>query len=79
MKKHIHIVLTLLLIICGRASAQGPAGTILYFRSGQDVYLLLAEDSRKTRGWGSFGGGANEGESPAQTAARETEEETRGF
>jgi 8-oxo-dGTP pyrophosphatase MutT (NUDIX family) len=32
-----------------------------------------------TRGWGSFGGRHEPGESPAETAARETEEETCGY
>ena len=69
----------LVLGICGQASGQNPAGMVLYFESGNEVYLLLAEDSKKTRGWAAFGGGAHDGETTAQTAARETEEETRGY
>ena len=52
---------------------------VLYFKSGDDVFLLLADHRKSTRGWGAFGGGPHEGESAAQTAARETEEETRGY
>ena len=59
--------------------AKGPAGTVLYFRNAQSVYILLADDINSNRGWSSFGGGAEEGESEMETAARETEEETRGF
>jgi len=78
-KKCILTILALVFIVCGRATAQNPAGIVLYFKSGNDVYLLLAEDARKTRGWAAFGGGAHKGESLAETAARETEEETRGY
>ena len=62
--------------------AKGPAGILLYFRNGDEVYLLLADhvaDKGQVRGWASFGGGEKEGESAAETAARETEEETRGY
>lgn len=61
------------------ASAQ-PAGIVLYMESGGEVYLLLADHADPSaRGWAAFGGGHEEGETAAQTAARETEEETRGF
>lgn len=64
---------------CPALSAQ-PAGIVLYMKSGGEVFLLLADHTLQyTRGWGAFGGSHEEGESPAQTAARETEEETRGF
>ena len=79
MKKHTIFVLALILVVCGRAIAQNPAGMVLYFKSGNEVYLLLAEDAKKTRGWAAFGGRAHKGESPAETAARETQEETRGY
>ena len=57
-----------------------PAGIVLYMKSGGEVFLLLADHTDSTtRGWGSFGGSHEDGETAAQTAARETEEETRGF
>jgi 8-oxo-dGTP pyrophosphatase MutT (NUDIX family) len=62
--------------------ADGPAGIVLYFKTGGEVYLLLADHTGDTdgeRGWASYGGAAKKGESPAETAARETEEETRGY
>ncbi len=69
-----------LLILSGAvACAGGPAGTVLYHRDGDSVFLLLANDSKGTRGWSAFGGGAEAGETIRETAARETEEETRGY
>jgi 8-oxo-dGTP pyrophosphatase MutT (NUDIX family) len=56
-----------------------PAGILLYHRDGDKVFVLLANDSKGTRGWSGFGGGADNGESLRDTAARETEEETRGY
>jgi len=47
--------------------------------TGDEVYLLLADHKGSKRGWGAFGGRAESGENPMETAARETEEETRGF
>ena len=79
MKRHLVFVLVLVLCISGLSRAENPAGIVLYFESGSEVYLLLAEDSGKTRGWGAFGGAPHKGERPAETAARETEEETRGY
>lgn len=82
------IVLRLALIafVCAcsvlRASAEGPAGILLYFKSGNEVFLLLADHSAGKdhgRGWASFGGASKDAETAEQTAARETEEETRGF
>ena len=52
---------------------------VLYFRSGDEVFLLLADHRGKDRGWAGYGGGSYDGESTAETAARETEEETRGY
>ena len=52
------------------------------FRAGDAVYFLLADhrhEGAKTRGWAGFSGGGNKGESRAETAARQTEEETRGY
>ena len=79
MKIRVPFAFVLLLAICGPALAQNPAGILLYFESGSEVYLLVAEDHKKIRGWSGFGGRAKEGESLAETAARETEEETRGY
>ncbi len=77
-------VLTLIITLCLSVTvkAENPAGIVLYFKAGAEVYLLLADhssESAQKRGWAAFGGGANEGESAAETAARETEEETRGY
>lgn len=73
--------LALLLTFCPAAHAEHPAGAALFFKSAGEVYLLLADHAGKVahRGWATFGGKPHDGESPAQTAARETEEETRGF
>jgi 8-oxo-dGTP pyrophosphatase MutT (NUDIX family) len=73
--------LSLLVIGAAASGCAGgrPAGTILYTQSNQGVFLLLADHRPpSTRGWGSFGGKPEAGETPAETAARETEEETRG-
>ncbi len=79
-------LLTLLLTWGGFANgsappehAKPPAGMILYCRQGDEVYLLLADHRTNRRGWAGFGGRADAGESVAETAARETEEETRGY
>ena len=79
MKRYTLLILTFVLVLGGRTSAQNPAGIVLYFKSGGEIYVLLAEDVRKTRGWAAFGGGAHENETQTETAARETEEETRGY
>lgn len=64
----------------GPALSAQPAGIVLYMQSGGEVFLLLADHTDSvTRGWGAFGGSHERGETPAQTAARETAEETRGF
>ncbi|MFT5368423.1 MAG: ADP-ribose pyrophosphatase YjhB (NUDIX family) [Candidatus Latescibacterota bacterium] len=67
------------LLLCGGAFAEGPAGTVVYFQSGGEVYLLLAEHHNSRRGWAGFGGGAREGETVAETAATKTHEESRGY
>ena len=72
-------VLLMMVVAASSASAGGPAGILLYFHDGDNVFLLLANDSKVGRGWSGFGGGAKPGESPRVTAARETEEETRGY
>jgi ADP-ribose pyrophosphatase len=63
-----------------QAIAQGPAGIILYTETDKGIELLLADHVKPVdRGWAAFGGNAEAGESYAETAARETEEETRGY
>ena len=52
---------------------------VLFFKSGGEVFLLLADHREGDRGWAGYGGGPYDGESAAETAARETEEETRGY
>ena len=59
--------------------AESPAGMVLYFKAGDEVFLLLADHREKDRGWAGYGGSPYDGESAAETAARETEEETRGY
>ena len=82
MKKAKALSLLITIFVSAVAKAENPAGIVLYFKSNDEVYLLLADhssESAQKRGWAAFGGGANEGESAAETAARETEEETRGY
>ena len=64
---------------CFGVHAERPAGMVLYFKAGDEVFLLLADHREKDRGWAGYGGGPYDGESAAETAARETEEETRGY
>ena len=62
------------------ATASCGAGTVLYFKFKGETYLLLADHNfrhHRDRGWSGFGGKCD-GQPPASTAARETEEETRG-
>ena len=78
MKRMLFCGALLLLTLCGSGAAQQPAGMVLYFQSGDEVYLLLAEHAGSQRGWAGFGGGPREGETVAETAAHTTEEESRG-
>ena len=78
----VRLILTLLLFLgtTGASLAEDPAGIVLYLIADDEVYLLLADHAVDSdRGWSGFGGGGESGESPAETAARETEEETRGY
>jgi len=77
--RHMILGLVVLMFWCGAALAEGPAGTVLYFKSGGEVFLLLAEHHDSSRGWAGFGGGAQKGETLAQTAATKTHEESRGY
>lgn len=61
------------------AGSGTPAGILLYARTKQGILLLLADHRDSDRGWAGFGGSHEENETPAETAARETEEETRGY
>ncbi|NKB66011.1 MAG: hypothetical protein GKR89_03015 [Candidatus Latescibacteria bacterium] len=61
------------------ARAESDAGMVVYFESGGEVYLLLAEHAGSQRGFAGFGGGFRPGETPAETAAHKAEEESRGF
>ena len=66
---------------CVGVQAERPVGggIVLYFNSGDQIFLLLADHPGSERGWAAYGGGLQEGESAEETAARETEEETRGY
>ena len=64
----------MLIMLCGTVAAEPPAGMVVYFQSGGEVYLLLAEHAGSQRGWAGFGGGAREGETVAETAAHKAEE-----
>jgi len=66
-------------ILFGIAAAEQPAGVVLYFASGDEVFLLLAEHAEGERGWAGFGGGAREGQNVMETAAHKGEEESRGY
>ena len=82
MQNRLLLTLVCLLTALDSTAAERPAGIVLYSESANTVYLLLADhahESAKSRGWAAYGGGPHDGESPAETAARETEEETRGF
>lgn len=69
-----------LLCLRGALLSGAPAGMVLYFQTEDEVYLLLADHTEPSeRGWAAFGGGSEDGESAAETAAREAEEETRNF
>lgn len=66
-----------LLVMVSAAIASPPAGVIAYSCVEKQALVLLAYDNGKNRnGWAAFGGRAEEGESIAQTAAREFREET---
>ena len=57
------------------------AGTVLFFDLNDETYLLLADHSlgsHRQRGWSGFGGRCDEDRAD-KAAARETEEETKGF
>ena len=81
------ILLALLLVLGAGpllAGEEGPnAGITLYTITPEGVLLLVADHAAvpqgPDRGWASFGGTHEPGETSIQTAARETEEETHGY
>lgn len=70
---------TLIVALAAATDAEPPAGMVLYFQSGGEVYLLLAEHTGSQRGWAAFGGGGRAGETIAETAVHKAHEESRGF
>jgi 8-oxo-dGTP pyrophosphatase MutT (NUDIX family) len=71
----------LFLLMSQKAIADCGAGTVLYFTSKGETYLLLADHNwprQRDRGWSGFGG-LCDGDPANVAAARETEEETKGF
>ena len=71
-------ILSVLLMGCETSSdGDGAAGIIAYARQDEGVFLLLADHKHEDRGWASFGGGMQSGESPEDAAVREFNEETR--
>jgi len=75
------VTLIALCVVAGfQALAEGPAGILLYTETDEGIELLLADHAPPVdRGWAAFGGHSEPGETYAETAARETEEETRGY
>lgn len=73
------MILCVLAVASTGAVAEPPAGMVLYFESGGEVFLLLAEHAGSQRGWAGFGGGGRTGETLAETAAHKAEEESRGY
>ncbi len=62
------------------ADVDEPAGIVLYAETPDGIEFLLADHAPPSdRGWAAFGGHGEPGETVAETAARETEEETNGF
>ncbi len=69
------------LLLSQNALSSCGAGTVLYVALKDETYLLLADHKltgQRYRGWSGFGG-LCDGEPDAVAAARETEEETKGF
>lgn len=65
------------LVVSASTAALPPAGVIPYACQNGEALVLLAYDNGKDRnGWAAFGGQPNQGETIAETAAREFHEET---
>jgi 8-oxo-dGTP pyrophosphatase MutT (NUDIX family) len=65
---------------CAHADNSDPctaAGIIAFTRIQGTTYVLLADHVDSDRGWGTFGGHREAGETVPQTASREFREETR--
>lgn len=78
----VFLLTTLLVAASPGAGAQTAAGTLAYSYVDGEVMLLLADHAigkARNRGWGGFGGSVKEGETLVHAAARETEEESRGY
>jgi hypothetical protein len=61
---------------CGQPVVDA-AGVLAFTRIQGVTYILLADHPNSERGWGTFGGHREEGESPEEAAWREFIEETR--
>lgn len=73
--------LWILVLLSPNVAADCGAGTVIYFKFKGEIYLLLADHTwshQRDRGWSGFGGYCG-GDSVDVAAARETEEETKGF
>lgn len=80
MNRGILFTLLICLLWQSQSIAGNSAGIVLYMSTNDEIHLLLADHKGSSkRGWSAFGGGAESGENRMETAARETEEETRGF
>jgi hypothetical protein len=78
----VSLLTTLLIAAPFTVHAQTAAGTLVYSYVDGEVMLLLADHAigqDRERGWGGFGGTIKDNESPFIAAARETEEESRGY
>jgi 8-oxo-dGTP pyrophosphatase MutT (NUDIX family) len=69
-------VLLQVLPVHGQSSIDA-AGVLAFTRIQGVTYVLLADHRSSDRGWGTFGGHREEGESPEEAAWREFIEETR--
>ena len=84
MRKYTFYLLTnlwILIFMFQNATANCGAGTVLYFSVKGKIYLLLADHRlplQRQRGWSGFGG-LCDGQPAKVAAARETEEETKGY
>jgi 8-oxo-dGTP pyrophosphatase MutT (NUDIX family) len=81
MSKLMFLCIWISIFLVPDAFAGCGAGTVLYFKFKHETYLLLADHGlshQRDRGWSGFGGRCD-GEAPAAAAARETNEETKGY
>jgi len=65
------------IMLAACAPKHTAAGVILYSSSQGVTYVLIADHVDSDRGWGTFGGHREPGESVPQAASRELHEETR--